>query len=101
MVNFATLVLRTPIDLCNHDRIGADDGHLVAKLLDGLVCVVAVIAATIPSSVVVYGIADIFTRDGVRGIFLVVALIACARHPDDALEAVLTNLVHNRLEEVV
>ena len=75
--------------------VGVDVGLLVAGL------VVSLITATIPAGVVVNGITDVDTLDGILGIVLIAGLPTRARHPDDAVEAIGANLVHDGLEKIL
>jgi hypothetical protein len=49
----------------------------------------------------VYGIADIITCDRILGIAGIVCLPTCSWYPDDTCKTILTNLVNDRLEEIV
>ena len=59
------------------------------------------ITIVIPTSIVMYCITDIVASDGVLDIVAIVALITCTRNQNDTLEAILTNLIDNGLEEIV
>ena len=96
-----TFLLRTPIDLRNHDRMGFHHWHLLLELTDVVGGVVAVIAGAVPACVVVYGVAHVLVLDRAGCKVAVVRLPARARYPDDARETILANLVDDRLEEVV
>ena len=101
MVYLTTLVLRAPVHLGNHNRIGLYHWHLISELLDSIVRIITIITCSIPASIVMHGITDVLTSNRIVDIVTVIALVSSARNQDDALEAILTNLIHDRLEEVM
>ena len=101
MVYCTTCVLGTPVHLRHHNGVVFHHRHCIAKVLDALLRVVVVVTHAIPARIDMDGIADVIPFDGIGGIVAVVALIARAGNQDDARIAVGTNLVNDRLEEVV
>ena len=73
-----TWFFRTPVDLGDDDRIGIYYRHLVVELSNlclssgsHVLSLPVLIGATIPAVIVVYGITDVFSRDG---IFLIIGI---------------------------
>ena len=93
--------LRTPVDLGDDDGRRVDYGHLLMELCYLVGGTGMVVAAAIPSAIVVDGIAYVVALNGIGGIALVVGLPTSAGHPDDACEASGTYLVDDGLEIVV
>ena len=94
-------VFGTPVYFGDDNGVGVHHGDCLVELANQVVVVIMVVAATIPSGVVVYGIADVVAGDGIFGIAAIVALPSCSRYPDDAGEAVGANLIDDGLEIVV
>ena len=101
IVTFGIGVHRTPVHLSDDDRSCINHWHLIVEVGYLGLWVRIAIAAAIPSAVVVNGIADVITLDGVGGIACIVRLPSCAWNPDNASESVGANLFYNGLEIVV
>ena len=100
-MTFAIGVYRTPVHLSDDDGSCINHWHLIVKVGYLGLWVRIVVAAAIPSAVVVNCIAYVVALDGVGGIACIVRLPSCARNPDNACEPVGANLVNNGLEIVV
>ena len=94
-------LLRTPVHLGNDDWRGVHHRHLLVELPNLIGAARRSIATAIPAAVVVNGIADVVALNGIGGIVGIVGLPTRARSPDDAREAIRTNLVDDGLEVVV
>ena len=95
------LFLRAPVDLSDDDGGCVDHRHLLAELVDLVRRVGSGVAAAVPSTVVVDGVAYVGSLDGEGGIVGVVSLPACAGGPYDSREAIAANLIDDGLEVVV
>ena len=93
--------LRTPVYLRHQYRLGSDHRHLLLEVVDKGIVVVALIAGPIPSRVDMDSVTKVAVGDGMRGIVLILALIAGTGNSYHAFESVLTDDVDNRLEIVV
>ena len=98
----------TPVNLCDHHGIGVNNGYLVMELLYLTLCgcgdirsTQVLVVASVPAIVVVYGITDIFTCNGILGIAGIVSLPTCSRYPNDASKTILADFVNDRLEKIV
>ena len=100
-MTFAVGVYRTPVYLSDDDRSCINHWHLIVEVGYLGLWVRIVIAAAIPSAVVVNCIAYVVTLDGVGGIACIVCLPSCAWNPDNASESVGANRVNDGLEVVV
>ena len=96
-----------PVDFGDDDGVGVHHGNLIVELGDfplggGLYIVgrEVLVVAAVPAVVVVHCIAEVDILDGEGGVVGIAGLPSCSWHPDDALEAVLANLVDHGLEEV-
>ena len=94
-------LLRAPVHLRDNNRIGHHHGHSLSEGLYVFLRIVVIVISTVPSYVVVHGISDVLTLDGMGSIAAVVGLPTGSRHPDDARESVGAYLVDDGLEEVV
>ena len=100
--------LRTPVNLCDDDWICVNNWHLIVELLylflRGRCHILSrqiLVVTTIPTIIVMHGITNILPRDRVLLIIGITALPPFAGHPDDTLETVGADLVHDGLEEVM
>ena len=59
-----TFLVGTPVNLSDDDGVGVDHGHLIVEVRDLGLWVGVTVAAAVPASVVVYGIADVVALDG-------------------------------------
>lgn len=92
---------RTPVYLRDEDRLGSDHRHLILEVADEGIVIIALVACPIPSRIDMDSIAKVAVGDGMRGIVLILALIAGTRDPYHALKSVLSDDIDNRLEIVV
>ena len=105
-VTFARLVgiFRTPVYLRYHDRLRLYHRHLIFEVADESIVIVILIGhISIPSGINMYCIREVVLAIGDRilDVILILALITCARNPDDSLEPLLANLINHRLEVIM
>ena len=60
-----------------------------------------IVTTVIPARIVVYSITDIIVLDRVFGITAIVRLVACTRHPDNAIKPIVTDFINHWLEIIV
>jgi len=94
-------LLRTPVDLRDDDGMGVNHRHGLMELPDAIFRIGLAVTCAIPAGIIMDGIADVITADGISGVAAIVALPSTSRHPDDAGEAIGTYFVDDRLEELL
>ena len=93
-----TWFLRAPVYLRNKNRFIFYNRHLLLEIIDESVGIIVGITCPIPSRIYMHGIAEVAVGNRIRGIILILALIARARNPDNTLEAILANHINHWLE---